>query len=35
MTENGYKIEPIGIIHSELTSRGAAPQQGYEGAPEA
>ena len=28
-------IEPIGVIHSELTSRDAAPRQGYEGAPDA
>jgi tRNA-Thr(GGU) m(6)t(6)A37 methyltransferase TsaA len=33
--ENHYRIEPIGIIHSELTSRQAAPRQGYEGAPDA
>jgi tRNA-Thr(GGU) m(6)t(6)A37 methyltransferase TsaA len=35
MTVNGCTIESIGIIHSELTSREAVPQQGYEGAPEA
>lgn len=35
MVENSYAIEPIGVIRSELTSREAAPLQGYEGAPEA
>lgn len=30
-----YTIEPIGVICSELSSREAAPHQGYEGAPEA
>jgi tRNA-Thr(GGU) m(6)t(6)A37 methyltransferase TsaA len=35
MIETGYTIEPIGIIHSELTSREMAPLQGDEGAPEA
>ena len=35
MTETGYTIEPIGVIRSELTSREAAPRQGYEGAPAA
>ena len=35
MNEPGYTIEPIGIIRSELTSREAAPRQGYEGAPDA
>jgi len=34
MIETTYTIEPIGIIRSELTSREAAPRQGYEGAPE-
>jgi tRNA-Thr(GGU) m(6)t(6)A37 methyltransferase TsaA len=33
--ENDYRIEPIGIIRSELTSLDAAPRQGNEGAPEA
>ena len=33
--ETAYTIEPIGLIRSELTSREAAPHQGYEGAPEA
>ena len=35
MIETNYTIEPIGVIRSELTSREAAPLQGYEGAPEA
>jgi tRNA-Thr(GGU) m(6)t(6)A37 methyltransferase TsaA len=35
MIETIYTIEPIGVIRSELTSREAAPRQGYEGAPEA
>jgi tRNA-Thr(GGU) m(6)t(6)A37 methyltransferase TsaA len=35
MIENHYRIEPIGIIRSELVSRDAAPRQGYEGAPDA
>ena len=35
MIETSYTIEPIGVIRSELTSRDAAPMQGYEGAPEA
>ncbi len=30
-----YNIRPIGIIHSELASREAAPKQGNEGAPDA
>jgi len=33
--ETSYTIEPIGVIHSELTSRVAAPHQGNEGAPDA
>jgi tRNA-Thr(GGU) m(6)t(6)A37 methyltransferase TsaA len=32
---SGYAIEPIGVVRSALTSRKAAPMQGYEGAPEA
>jgi tRNA-Thr(GGU) m(6)t(6)A37 methyltransferase TsaA len=28
-------IHPIGVVHSALTTREAAPKQGYEGAPEA
>jgi tRNA-Thr(GGU) m(6)t(6)A37 methyltransferase TsaA len=35
MNEDTYTIEPIGIIHSDLTSREEAPHQGYEGAPDA
>ncbi len=35
MADSSYVIEPIGVIHSELTSREAAPRQGYEGAPAA
>lgn len=35
MIETIYTIEPIGIIRSELDGLGAAPLQGYEGAPEA
>lgn len=31
MIENEYKIEPIGIIRSELATREAAPKQGSEG----
>lgn len=30
-----YYIKPIGFIRSELTSRNAAPRQGYKGAPDA
>jgi tRNA-Thr(GGU) m(6)t(6)A37 methyltransferase TsaA len=35
MIETSYTIEPIGVIRSELTSREAAPCQGYDGAPDA
>jgi tRNA-Thr(GGU) m(6)t(6)A37 methyltransferase TsaA len=35
MTEGTYKLTPIGVIHSDLTNRAAAPRQGYEGAPDA
>ncbi len=35
MIDTTYAVEPIGVIRSELTSREAAPCQGYEGAPEA
>lgn len=35
MGESGFTVEPIGVIRSALTSREAAPRQGYEGAPEA
>jgi tRNA-Thr(GGU) m(6)t(6)A37 methyltransferase TsaA len=35
MTERTYILAPVGIIHSDLTNRHAAPRQGYEGAPDA
>lgn len=35
MNENGYTIEPIGVIRSELTRLESAPLQGDEGATEA
>jgi tRNA-Thr(GGU) m(6)t(6)A37 methyltransferase TsaA len=35
MNETMYAIEPIGVIRSELATRGAAPRQGREGAPDA
>ncbi len=35
MFKDSYRIEPIGIIRSELVSLEAAPRQGDEGAPEA
>ncbi len=35
MDERTYILAPIGIIHSDLMNREAAPRQGYEGAPEA
>jgi tRNA-Thr(GGU) m(6)t(6)A37 methyltransferase TsaA len=35
MIENNYTIEPIGIVHSELTDRATAPFQGNEDAPDA
>jgi tRNA-Thr(GGU) m(6)t(6)A37 methyltransferase TsaA len=35
MAEITYILAPVGIIHSDLTNRHAAPRQGYEGAPEA
>ncbi len=35
MTKTSYTLEPIGVIHSELTSCEAAPHQGNEGAPDA
>lgn len=35
MTENKYVMEPIGVIHSELTSLADAPRQGDEGGYEA
>jgi tRNA-Thr(GGU) m(6)t(6)A37 methyltransferase TsaA len=33
--EDGYSLEPIGIVRSALTSLEAAPRQGEEGAPDA
>jgi tRNA-Thr(GGU) m(6)t(6)A37 methyltransferase TsaA len=30
-----YEVRPIGIVESELTDPASAPNQGYEGAPEA
>ena len=30
-----FTINPIGVVHSALTTRGQAPKQGHEGAPEA
>lgn len=35
MNKTCYDIRPIGVIRSELTSRDAAPRQGYQGAPDA
>ncbi len=35
MTKNSYMIEPIGLIHSELTDLAQAPMQGSEGGYEA
>jgi tRNA-Thr(GGU) m(6)t(6)A37 methyltransferase TsaA len=35
MDETSFKLELIGVVRSELTSREAAPLQGDEGAPEA
>jgi tRNA-Thr(GGU) m(6)t(6)A37 methyltransferase TsaA len=35
MIETRYTIEPIGVIRSELASREEAPNQGYEGSPDA
>jgi len=35
MIETSFMLEPIGIIHSELVSREAAPRQGNEVAPDA
>jgi tRNA-Thr(GGU) m(6)t(6)A37 methyltransferase TsaA len=35
MTEIDYTLQPVGIIRSALTTRDAAPRQGYEGAPDA
>lgn len=33
--ETGYSIKPIGVIHSDLATREAAPKQGSEGGVEA
>ena len=33
--KTSYTVEPIGVIHSELTSCEGAPHQGNEGAPDA
>jgi len=33
--ENSYRLEPIGVVRSELVSLETAPRQGDEGAPEA
>lgn len=30
-----YRLQPIGVVRSELTDRHAAPRQGHEGAPAA
>jgi hypothetical protein len=35
MTDTSYTLQPIGLIRSDLTTREAAPRQGYEGAPDA
>jgi tRNA-Thr(GGU) m(6)t(6)A37 methyltransferase TsaA len=35
MGESSYTVQPVGVIHSELTDRADAPMQGYEGAPAA
>jgi tRNA-Thr(GGU) m(6)t(6)A37 methyltransferase TsaA len=35
MSETTYDIRPIGTVHSELSTREAAPNQGGEGAPDA
>lgn len=35
MPEDTLTFNPIGVVHSALTTREAAPKQGYEGAPEA
>lgn len=35
MTDINYTLHPIGVIHSDLTTREDAPRQGYEGAPDA
>jgi tRNA-Thr(GGU) m(6)t(6)A37 methyltransferase TsaA len=33
--ERGFSVRPIGRVHSSLRSRGEAPRQGSEGAPDA
>ncbi|EPC03307.1 hypothetical protein L861_17340 [Litchfieldella anticariensis FP35 = DSM 16096] len=35
MNETDYTLEPIGVVHSPLTSRKEAPRQADEGAPQA
>ena len=35
MTNDSYDLQPIGVIRSPLTDRTSAPNQGYEGAPDA
>ncbi|GGX77001.1 tRNA (N6-threonylcarbamoyladenosine(37)-N6)-methyltransferase TrmO [Litchfieldella qijiaojingensis] len=35
MSETDYTLEPIGVVHSPLTSRKEAPRQADEGAPQA
>jgi len=35
MIETEFALKPIGIIRSELATRGAAPKQGSEGSPDA
>jgi tRNA-Thr(GGU) m(6)t(6)A37 methyltransferase TsaA len=35
MHETHYSLAPIGFLHSPLKERGAAPNQGREGAPDA
>ena len=34
-TSTDFQLQPIGVIHSTLTSRRDAPKQGNEGAPDA
>jgi tRNA-Thr(GGU) m(6)t(6)A37 methyltransferase TsaA len=35
MSETNYILAPVGFLHSPLKSREEAPNQGYEGAPDA
>jgi tRNA-Thr(GGU) m(6)t(6)A37 methyltransferase TsaA len=35
MNDTPYTLQPVGFIGSVLTTREAAPRQGYEGAPDA